>query len=115
VCLAGLVTAILPAGPASVYSALVGLPLMDPPLPMDRVESALAWTPPLDALLELAGELRDGGMPQAELLALFDAARERHGGDADEMSYDAILDTMDLITGWCAPSQRLYPDPEQPA
>jgi hypothetical protein len=54
-------------------------------------------------------------MPQAELLALFDAARERHGGDADETSYDAILDTMDLITGWCAPSQRLYPDPEQPA
>jgi hypothetical protein len=82
---------------------------------MDRVESALAWTPPRDALLELAGGLRDGGMPQAELLALFDAARERHGGDADETSYDAILDTMDLITGWCAPSQRLYPDPEQPA
>ena len=59
---------------------------------MDRVESALAWTPPLDAVLELAGELRDGGMPQAELLAPFDAARERHGGDADETSYDAILD-----------------------
>jgi hypothetical protein len=113
--LAGLVTAILLAGPAPVYPVLIGLPLMEPPSPMDRVESALASEPPQDALLELAEELRDGGMPQAELLALFDAARERHAGDADETSYDAILDTMDLISGWCAPSRRLYPDPEQPA
>src|SRR6187455_944154 len=78
---------------------------------MDRVEAALAATPPQGALLELARELRDGAMPQAELLALFDAARERHARDADETNYEAIMDTMDLIAGWCAPSQGLYPIP----
>jgi len=51
-------------------------------------------------------------MSQAELLSLFDAARERHARDDDETGYDAILDTMDLIERWCGPSQRLYPDPE---
>ena len=51
-------------------------------------------------------------MPQAELLALFDAARERHARDADETNCEAILDAMDLIAGWCVLSPRLYSDPE---
>jgi hypothetical protein len=72
---------------------------------------ALAATATKDALLELARELQDGGMSRAELLALFDAARERHSRDADATRYDAILDAMDLIVGWCAPSRDLYPDP----
>jgi hypothetical protein len=80
---------------------------------MDRVVAALAAVPPKGSLPALARELRDGGMSQAELLSLFDAARERHARDNDESAYDAILDTMDLISGWCLPSQRLYPDPEQ--
>jgi len=104
-------TAIVPVGPAFVYSVLVGLPVMKPAPPMDRLEAALAMTPQ-EALPELARELRDGGMSQADLLALFDAARERHECDADETKYDAILDTMDLIVGWCASSRSLYPDPE---
>jgi hypothetical protein len=78
---------------------------------MDRVEAALAAAPE-GSLPELARGLRDGGMPRAELLSLFDAARERHAHDDDGTGYDAILNTMDLIAGWCAPSQRLYPDPE---
>jgi hypothetical protein len=78
---------------------------------MDRVEAALAAVPPKDGLPEVARELRDGGMSQAELVSLFDAARERHARDDDETGYNAILDTMDFIVGWCAPSQRLYPDP----
>lgn len=84
---------------------------MKPPSPKDRLEAALAMLPP-DTLLELATELRDGGMSQADLLALFDSARERHHDDADETKYDAILDTMDFIAGWCNPWQKLYPDPE---
>jgi hypothetical protein len=110
-----LVTAIIPVGPASVHSVLVGLAPMEPSSPMDRVEAALTATTPHGALLGLARELRDGAMSQAELLALFDAARERHAGDADETNYKAILDTMDLIAGWCSPSQKLYPDSEKPA
>jgi hypothetical protein len=85
---------------------------MEPSSLRDRVEAALAASPPHGALLRLAQELREGAMPQAELLALFDAARERHANDADETNYEAILDTMDLITGWCAPSRSLYPDSE---
>jgi hypothetical protein len=78
---------------------------------MDRLEAALAMMPE-ETLPELARELRDGGMSQADLLALFDAARERHESDADETAYDAILHTMDLIVGYCAASHRIYPDPE---
>lgn len=85
---------------------------MKPLSPMDRLEAALAMAS-LDELLKLAEALRDGGMSQADLLALFDTARERHECDADETKYDAILDTMDFISGWCNPWQRLYPDPEQ--
>ncbi|WP_435017867.1 hypothetical protein TA3x_005488 [Tundrisphaera sp. TA3] len=88
---------------------------MDPTVPMNRVESALARTPPRDALREVAEELRDGGMPRSVLLALFDAARGCHSEDADEASHDAILEVMDFISGWCHPSQGLYPDPEHRA
>jgi hypothetical protein len=95
------------------YQDLLESPLMGSSSPSDRVERVLAAPEPRAAVLELAQDLRDGGMPQAELLALFDAARERHAQDADEARYDAILDAMDLMVGWCAPSQNLYPDPDQ--
>jgi hypothetical protein len=109
------VTAIVPVGLALVYPVLIGLPLMEPTSPTDRVDTALAAASPKDTLPELARELRDGGMSQAELLSFFDAARERHARDGDETGYAAILDTMDLIAGWCAPSQGLYSGPEQKA
>jgi hypothetical protein len=38
----------------------------------------------------------------------FDTLRAKHEADADETVYDAILDTMDLITGWCAPEMKLF-------
>jgi hypothetical protein len=33
-----------------------------------------------------------------------------HENDEDETKYDAILDTMDVIVGWCSPQYRLYPN-----
>jgi hypothetical protein len=60
--------------------------------------------------LELARELRGTGVSQSELLALYDSFRELHATDADETRYNAILDTMDFIAGWCRPSQSIYPE-----
>lgn len=82
--------------------------------PTERMEAALAAEAPLPALLGLARELRDGGMPQADLHATFDAARARRAGEADGAGCDAILEAMDLIDGWCAPSRALYPGPDRP-
>ncbi len=39
---------------------------------------------------------------------LFDEFRATHEHDTDETLYDAILDTMDFISGWCSPGSRLY-------
>lgn len=83
---------------------------MNRPKPADRLEAALA-TLGRGSLEKLARELRDGGMPRAELYALFDAARGRHASDPDESAYDEILEVMDLISGWCHPSRAIDPDP----
>lgn len=43
-----------------------------------------------------------------ELYRLYDAARAKHREDPDEVIYDAIVDTMDFIVGWCQPRLRLF-------
>ena len=52
-------------------------------------------------------------MSQLEMYQLFDGFRAIHEGDADGNLYNAILDTMDTISGWCDSSSRLY-DTELP-
>ena len=47
-------------------------------------------------------------MSQVELYRLYDAALARYRGDPDDMIYDAIVDTMDFIVGWCQPGHRLF-------
>lgn len=81
---------------------------MPPPSPSDRIASALDDMMPAQAVLSVARQLRDQGVPQAELLAYFDSFRARHALDVDETRYNAILDTTDFIVGWCSPSRRLY-------
>jgi hypothetical protein len=82
---------------------------------VERLEEALQHTPPFDAAYAVAITLRDAGVPQAELLQLFDEARERHANDDDETRYDAILEVMDFIGGGCQPSKAIYPNgPESP-
>ena len=48
-------------------------------------------------------------MSQSELQALFESFAARHRADADESRYNALLDTLDFIVGWCSPSRALYP------
>ena len=74
-----------------------------------HLEAALNAPEPFAAIWALAVALRDGGMSQTDLYALFDAARDRHDGDADQCVYDAVLDVMDFIIGWCSRGQELYP------
>ncbi|MEO8351078.1 MAG: hypothetical protein ABI680_05065 [Chthoniobacteraceae bacterium] len=81
---------------------------MHPPSPSDRVEQALSAPEPFSTLLSVAKQLRDEGMAQHDLTALLDGFREQHDSDADETRYDAIIDTLDFVVGWCPPSKTLY-------
>lgn len=76
--------------------------------PESRIERALHDSSPSKALAALAGALKAEGMTQREMYELFDGYRARHESDRDQSLYDAILDTMDIISGWCAPSARLF-------
>jgi len=73
-----------------------------------RIESALQESSPNDALVALARVLKAEGMSQHEVYRLFDEYRARHQSDADETKFNAILDVMDIITGHCSPSARLF-------
>ena len=81
--------------------------------PRARLEIALGQALPSRAAYELARQFRDEGMSQSEMYRLFDEFRSLHKSDTDEAIYDAVLDTMDSIGGWCSPSARLY-DVESP-
>lgn len=83
---------------------------MQPMSANDLLAQALTSASPAAAALDIAIQLRDEGMTQTELLALYNRFRERHASDIDETCYNAILDTMDIISGWCSPSQSLYPE-----
>ena len=76
----------------------------------DRFDRALRSVRPTDELLALARTLKAEGMYQADMFELFDAYRAAHHDDADETRYNAILDTMDVITGWCSVDRRLWND-----
>jgi len=76
--------------------------------PQTRLEMALQQTMPSRATYELARTLRDDGMTQLEMYRLFDEFRAAHESDADETVYNAVVETMDGISGWCGPSFRLF-------
>jgi hypothetical protein len=75
----------------------------------DRLEVALAADAPFDALLATATQLRDEGITQEELRALLDDLRADRESDADETRYNAVLDVLDFVVGWCPPGSTLFP------
>lgn len=81
--------------------------------PKARLETALQEPELKRAFFELTRAFRTEGMSQLEMYQLFDGFRAIHEGDADGNLYNAILDTMDTISGWCDSSSRLY-DTELP-
>lgn len=72
------------------------------------MEVALSSDSPFESLAALATALKTEVMSQRDMTDLFDEYRAKHHGDKDETIYDAILDTMDLIVGWCNPNQRVF-------
>jgi hypothetical protein len=72
-----------------------------------RIESAIGSSSPFDALLVLSQSLKTEGLSQREMYDLF-ASYARRYQEHDESKYEAIVDTMDLICGYCAPSKRLF-------
>ena len=73
-----------------------------------RIEDALWAQSPTDALSALAKALKSEGMTQAEMYRLFDTLRAAHAADEVGTNYDAILNTMDIVSGWCRPEARLF-------
>ncbi len=65
-----------------------------------------------ETLYELAEALKNEGISQKELYSLFDSFREKHATDTDGKEYNAILDTMDFIVGYCNQDMALFKDGE---
>lgn len=73
-----------------------------------RFRRALTAAAPVVSLHALACELRDEGESQSDVLGLFDLFRSDQSTSADETLYDAILQVMDLLTGWCGPDAAIF-------
>jgi uncharacterized protein YjbI with pentapeptide repeats len=74
----------------------------------ERFRRALDSTDVKESLYALAAALRDEGETESEVLGLFSLFQSDHHGDQDEALYDAILDTMDLVAGWCRPDAAIF-------
>jgi hypothetical protein len=73
-----------------------------------RLLAALAGSHPAGAAYNCAVQFREEGLKQLEMYRVFDGVREQlQDGDP---RYDALLDTMDYIVGYCSPQAKLFPD-----
>ena len=75
---------------------------------------ALESSEPFEALRSLAQSWAVQGMPQAEMYAAFEQQLQRQSHAEGERRYDALVNTMDLIVGWCAPGTALYKPVSKP-
>ncbi|MEM6692242.1 MAG: hypothetical protein AAF664_22625 [Planctomycetota bacterium] len=74
------------------------------------IETALESDDPTGQLRELALQLKRDGVSQHTIHDLFDAFRARLS-DGEQPGYDAILDTMDQIVGWCSSDHAIFDGP----
>ncbi len=70
---------------------------------------ALFSSEPGAALKTLARFWKGQGMPQPEMLALFNEQLKNPTVQDDERLYEAVTDTMDLLVGWCTPQNAIFP------
>lgn len=61
----------------------------------------------MDALYDLSRELLDSGYPCEALLEDFKHLIFELREHGDEEREDAVMEVLDILTGWCAPSARL--------
>jgi hypothetical protein len=75
---------------------------------VDRLLVALAEPELAGEAYNCAVQFREEGITQLEMYRVFDAARAQFQ-DGDPR-YDAVLDTMDYIVGYCSPQAKLFPN-----
>ncbi len=73
---------------------------------IERFDEALAAANPTGALYDLAVALKTEGMGQLPMYRLFSIYQQKL--DGDDPRYDAVLDNMDLIWGWCAKGRAFF-------
>jgi hypothetical protein len=73
----------------------------------EQLEATLHSSQPPEELRSLVLRLHAEGFDQAAILERFENVRRQLREAGREKEEDAILDVMDLITGWCSPSMKL--------
>ncbi|MEO1619215.1 MAG: hypothetical protein AAFV88_25425 [Planctomycetota bacterium] len=74
------------------------------------IEAALESDDPAGQLRDVAVQLKRDGVSQRAIYDLLDAFRARLS-DGEQSGYDPILDTMDLIVGWCSSDRAIFDGP----
>ena len=75
-----------------------------------ELAASMASDDPSSVLRATVETFRDAGMSQDELCAMLEALRTAHDSNEDETIYDAVVDTLDFVVGWCPRGNGLYPD-----
>ena len=48
-------------------------------------------------------------MTKEEIIKVYLDELSLHRESSDERKWEAIADTLDLLSGWCAPGKSIYP------
>ena len=75
---------------------------------IDQIQRELANIEKGQNLSAFVREMKKQGIEKQEIYLAFDFLRSKHESDEDETQYDAILDTLDLMTGWCTPEHAIF-------
>src|SRR2546421_25455 len=70
-------------------------------------DRAVRSSEPVQALRSLAQQLFAVGHSTADVITLFEQARERFRATGREAEEDALLAVMAFLTGWCSPHVKL--------
>ncbi len=81
--------------------------------PKELLQKTIEAEPSIENLSRVVKTLKHNGLSKEQVMEIFDATRALHEHDEDEAIYNNILDTMDLIAGWCRRDRALFP--EKPA
>ena len=74
----------------------------------NQLENALKAENVFTALYETAVFMRDDGLTKDDVYAQFEVLHLQLSKEGDETRYNAILDVMDCIMGWCSPHLKIF-------
>ncbi len=73
-----------------------------------KLDDAIQKEDGIDALYKTAVSMKDAGVSKENTLAQFTSLSQKHAQAEDETIYNAILNVMDCIVGWCSPHLKIY-------